>query len=65
MAQENPDQPSPAVSAMESLLAAFQGLGPAVRKAASSFDRFSIAEHPDLDDLNHELNNLYGGAFNE
>lgn len=65
MNQPGQDQPSPATSAMQSLLAAFQGLGPAVRKAAASVDHFTIAEHPDLDNLNHELNNLYGGAFDD
>lgn len=26
-------------------------------------DSYVIAEHPDLDDLGHELRNVYGGAF--
>lgn len=38
-------------------------LGEAADAGARSVDRYTVAEHPDLDALNHELNNLYGQSF--
>lgn len=40
-------------------------MGSLARQLTAGLDRFVIADHPDLDDLNHELDNLYGGAFDD
>lgn len=43
--------------------AVLQRLGDAAKTAGRALDRYTIAEHPDLDALNLELNNLYGNSF--
>lgn len=42
---------------------AFDRLGAAARSAGSSTDRLVIADHPDLDEVNRTMNNLYGNSF--
>lgn len=50
-------------SGLGEVAAALRSLSATVQKAAPSADRIVVADHPDLDTLNHELNNLYGSAF--
>lgn len=61
------DRPKPDLRAMTDSLRmatnAFRRLGDAVRNTHRGTDRLAIADHPDLDTLNHEFNNLYGGGF--
>lgn len=41
----------------------FQKIGDAAKGAARAQDGYTIAEHPDLDILDLELNNFYGNSF--
>ncbi|MFF8250090.1 hypothetical protein [Streptomyces griseus] len=43
--------------------AALEQMREAARSARSGGDRLVIADHPELDDLNRSLNNLYGNSF--
>lgn len=40
-------------------------LGDVAREATGAIDDHVVADHPDLDDLSHELRNVYGNAFDD
>ncbi|MFI5524994.1 hypothetical protein [Streptomyces platensis] len=48
---------------LRALRATVEGIGKAARDGIRALDRHQIAEHPDLDDLNHSLDNLYRHGF--
>lgn len=48
---------------LEQLQGLSRCVGEAAREGTFALNRFTIADHPDLDALNHELNNLYGQSF--
>jgi hypothetical protein len=40
-------------------------LGHIAREGIAVMDAFVVDDHPDLDDLGHELRNVYGSAFDD
>lgn len=48
---------------LQSLRGIIESIGEAAREGVRALDICAIAEHPDLDDLNHTLDNLYGRGF--
>ncbi len=60
------DRPQPDYRAMtdnlQDVADAFRQLGAAASRASGGCDKLVIADHPDLDDLNRTLDNLYPDA---
>ncbi|WP_407553094.1 hypothetical protein QOM21_23935 [Streptomyces sp. Pv4-95] len=65
MSQEPEARPDiqEAMDKLRALRATIESVGKAARDGIRAFDRFQIADHPDLNDLNHSMDNLYGNGF--
>lgn len=50
-------------ASMRQVTQAIEQFAEDVKHARTGLDRHAIADHPDLDNLNHEFNNLYGNSF--
>jgi hypothetical protein len=59
------DQLAAATQRLNALGEAAATMGALARQLTAGLDRFVIADHPDLDDLNNELDNLYPTAFDD
>ncbi|MFJ5802692.1 hypothetical protein [Streptomyces decoyicus] len=65
MSQESEARPNiqEMTEKLRALRATIDSMGKAARDGIRALDQHQIADHPDLDDLNRSMDNLYGRGF--